>query len=143
MIHLTLPGSIRTKKTGQKVISMPKYKESLNKHFWPKMGWQFCYHQIIPGTPYEKWEPEARLAVRTQLPLGFRIITESVSVKMLAYFKGAKPDLSGCEESIGDALEGLVWENDRQIASWDGSMCIHDLKNPRTEVWVDEFKDSL
>ncbi len=137
IIHLTLPGSIRTKKTGQQVISVPQYKETLNKHFWSKMGWKYCYNVITPGKAYKKWEPLARLAIRTQLPVGFKIITEPITVKMLAYFKGARPDLCGAEESIGDCLEGLVWEDDRQIVSWDGSRCIHDLKNPRTEVFIE------
>ena len=39
-------------------------------------------------------------------------------------------------ESIGDALEGLVWVNDKQIMSWDGSRLFHDLNNPRTEITV-------
>ena len=82
MKRLTLSGSIRTKKTGQQVISVPQYKETLNKHFWSKMGWQYCYNVITPGKAYKKWEPLARLAIRTQLPVGFEIITEPITVKM-------------------------------------------------------------
>jgi Holliday junction resolvase RusA-like endonuclease len=59
-----------------------------------------------------------------------------VRVEVHAYYKGPKPDLSGCLESVGDCLEGIIWANDGEIMSWDGSRVHHDLDNPRTEVIV-------
>ena len=93
--------------------------------------------QIHSSTAYKAWEKTARMDAMTQLPVGFKIIAGQVRVKVLAYYKGSRPDLSGAYESVGDCLEGIVWENDRQIESWDGdSRLIHDKKNPRTEVTV-------
>ena len=141
MIHLILPGSIRTKKTGQQIISVPANGETNNMHKWAKLGWSHCYNQVHPGPPYRKWEKEARKAIMQQKPLDFNMFTGSVVVKVLAYYKGARPDLSGVYESIGDCLEKFVYFDDRQIEKWDGdSRVIHDLANPRTEVWINEFK---
>ena len=55
------------------------------------------------------------------------------------FYKGQRPDLSGACESIGDCLQGIVYADDRQIESWDGSRCIHDLQNPRTEVIIGKY----
>jgi hypothetical protein len=33
-------------------------------------------------------------------------------------------------------MEGIIWENDKQIISWDGSRLHHDKANPRTEITV-------
>jgi Holliday junction resolvase RusA-like endonuclease len=59
-----------------------------------------------------------------------------IHVEAVFYFKGPEPDLSGCCESIADAMEGILWANDKQIESWDGSRKRHDLDNPRTEIRV-------
>ena len=63
-----------------------------------------------------------------------------VSINAQIYYKGQQPDLSGCLESIGDAMESYLWANDKQIISWDGSRLHHDLKNPRTELTVEYAK---
>ena len=43
---------------------------------------------------------------------------------------GVWPDPSG------EDFKGLIWSDDAQIESWDGSRMHHDLKNPRTEIIV-------
>jgi hypothetical protein len=53
------------------------------------------------------------------------------------YYRGPEFDLSGAMESIADAMEGLAWENDRLIVSWDGSRKERDKLNPRTEMMVE------
>ncbi len=141
MIKIILPGSIRSKKNSKRIVPKPAKGETNNKHFWARIGWQFCYHTIQPSTGYEKWEKEARSSLRMQLPPGFEILTGPICVKMLAYYKGKRPDLSGAEESIGDCLEGIAWKDDSQIESWDGSRLFHDLKNPRTEVFIETFNE--
>ena len=50
-------------------------------------------------------------------------------------------DLSGCMESLADACEGILWENDGQIVSWDGTRKVHDKKNPRVEFAYRETGD--
>ena len=44
-------------------------------------------------------------------------------------------------EGVGDCFEGIVWKNDRQIISWDGSRLFHDKDNPRTELKVSWEED--
>jgi len=118
MINLTLPGSIRSKKNSKRIVGRGKRKF------------------IIPSSAYLKWEKEARKAIMLQLKFGFEPLTIPIVARVLAYYKGQQPDLSGALESVGDCLEGLVYENDKQIISWDGSRLYHDLKNPRTLVEI-------
>ena len=144
MIKLILPGSIRSKKNSKKIIAYPRQKKGNNKHFWSKIGWNYCYHRIQPSDAYGKWEDEARRFVWREGPDS---ITEKpleglLHVKALIYYKGRMPDLSGAMESVGDCLEGIAWKDDSQIRSWDGSRLIHDLKNPRTEVYVSPWAES-
>lgn len=115
-LMLVLPGSIRSKKNSKMVI---------------KAGGRWI---IIPSTAYRKWEKQARKCSIEQG--GNRKLTCDVHVKVSAFYKGQRPDLSGVLESVGDCLEGIVWVNDRQIVSWDGSCLIHDKDNPRTWVTV-------
>jgi len=97
---------------------------------------------ILPSKAYSKWEKQGREALLWQkwpdIPL-----TCSVRVNAHFYYKGNKPDLAGAMESISDCLQGIVWADDGQIVSWDGSRTHHDLKNPRTEVsiWWDTCHD--
>lgn len=116
-IKLTLPGSIRSKKNSKRIYSVGRFK------------------RVLPSKAYEVWEKEARRCAR---PEGRHVqpLTIPVSVEAHIYYKGPRPDLSGCLESIGDALQRLIWEDDAQIISWDGSRLIHDKDNPRTEVTV-------
>lgn len=116
-IILTLPGSIRSKKNSKRIYSCGRFK------------------RVLPSEAYLKWEKEARRCVR---PPGRHVqpLMVPVSVEALIYYKGPRPDLSGCLESIGDALQGIIWADDTQIISWDGSRLTHDKDNPRTVVTV-------
>lgn len=89
---------------------------------------------IVSSKAYQGWERAARQEAMTQWREG--VLTCPVSVKVIAYFSGPQPDLSGVLESVGDCLEGIVWENDKQVVSWDGSRLYHDAKTPRTEITV-------
>ena len=97
---------------------------------------------IQPSDAYVKWENDARKAIKGQFPGHWRLVLDEVWVKALIYYKGPQPDLSGAHESIGDCLEGFVWENDKQIKSWDGTRLIHSLENPRTEVSIYYFDEN-
>ena len=139
MIKLNLPGSIRSKKNSKQIVAVPANRETSTKHHWAKLGWQYCYMTIHPSSGYKKWEREARIDVAKQADL--YLFTGPVIVKMVAYYKGKRPDLSGAMESVGDCLEGLAWVDDAQIERWHGDSClIHCKDNPRTEVWIDECK---
>ena len=115
-IRFTIPGSIRSKKNSKRIFSYGKFK------------------RVLPSVAYEKWEAQARSWRFLFAPK--KIITEPVHVEANIFYNGKQPDLSGCLESIGDCLEGIVWANDRQIVSWDGSRLHHDKENPRTEIIV-------
>jgi len=120
-IHLTLPGSIRSKKNS-KVATMIGGKNVPARAI------------IVPSKAYQKWEKE----IREEIGLTYRggLKAGPLHVQVIAYCRGRLPDLSGCLESVGDVLENLVWEDDKQIRSWDGSRVFHDKHNPRTEVIV-------
>ncbi len=122
-MKLILPGSIRSKKNSKRIFGKGRFKK------------------VLPSKAYLAWEEEARRAIIWQLHPEVKIplFDGLVSVKATIYYKGVRPDLSGCLESIGDCLEEIIWENDCQIVSWDGSRLYHDLKNPRTEVTIEEF----
>ena len=118
---ITLPGSIRSKKNSKRIFSRGKFKT------------------VLPSKAYCAWEKEARLVAilllrgTLEAPFGGPI----KNVKVTAYYKGQQPDLSGCLESCGDCLEGLVWQNDKQIIAWDGSRLYHDKENPRTVIQIE------
>ena len=118
-ISLVLPGSIRAKKNSKRIFAYGRFK------------------RVLPSTAYKTWETRARKEVWAQIS-GLRGIPVATPVNVEAhiYYKGNRPDLSGAMESIGDCLQGLVWIDDAQIESWDGSRLHHDLKNPRTKVIV-------
>jgi len=86
---------------------------------------------VLPSEAYQRWERAAASAL-----VGLKPVAEPVHVLATIYYRGRRPDLSGALESIGDCLEGICWENDGQIVSWDGSRLHHDPKNPRTRVEV-------
>lgn len=120
-IRLTLPGSIISKKNS-KIATM--------------IGGKNCPRRpmILPSTAYKKWEKQARASAWHSAIIP--PVTCPVHVEACFYYRGPEPDLSGCCESIADCLEGVLWANDRQIVSWDGSRKCHDKDNPRTEVVV-------
>ena len=118
-MKLILPNSIMSKKNSKRIYGFGKFKK------------------VLPSEAYLAWEEEARRAVVSQLSCDFKLLTGEICINAQIYYKGARPDLSGCLESIGDSLEGVLFVNDRQIVSWDGSHLYHDLENPRTELSID------
>lgn len=116
MFKITLPGNIRSKKNSKRVFCRGKIPT------------------VLSSTAYLAWEKQARVSAMQQfnsLPL-----TCPVHVQAIAYCKGILPDLSGMLESVGDCLQDIVWENDNQIVSWDGSRIFRDKNNQRTEIIV-------
>ena len=127
IMEIVLPGSIRSKKNSKRAIMIGKGSTRRLT--------------VIPSKAYLDWEKEVRKTVLLQLPNGWSPIKypRPIAVKATAYYKGPQPDLSGVLESVGDCLEGVIWENDRQILSWDGSRLYHDKENPRTLIEVEEM----
>jgi len=119
-LTVILPGSIRSKKNSKRIYKRGKFTA------------------VLPSKAYLEWEKKARAEVSLQWPYDspFTFIEKPVHVNAQIYYKGQQPDLSGCLESIGDAMEAFLWVNDKQIYSWDGSRLYHDKENPRTELIV-------
>ena len=122
-LRLVIPGCIRSKKNSKRIYATGRFKK------------------VLPSKAYELWEAGARASALDQLtqwhcPV---IYMGGCAVNAQIYFKGQRPDLSGALESIGDCFEGILWENDKQIESWDGSRLIHDKDNPRVELEVEPF----
>lgn len=120
-LMITLPGSIRSKKNSKQIIMV---------------GGKHCPKRpvMIPSKAHKAWEDAARKAAWP-----FAIIpplTCPVHIEAHFYTNGITPDLSGCLESLGDALEGIIYQDDKQIYSWDGSRVTAEKDNPRTEVKV-------
>ena len=125
-IKITLPGSIRSKKNSKIATIIG----GANK---PRRA------MILSSKAYKKWEKIARVSAAIQYP--GEPMTCPVAVKALIFYKGQRPDLSGCLESVGDCCQGLIWGDDKQIESWDGSRLAKDNANPRTEIEVVEYAD--
>jgi len=121
----TIPGTIRIKKNSRRIYGFGKFKKNL------------------PSKAYETWELQAR-ALFVMKHFGFPTFTRPCHVKAMFYYRGPEFDLHGAMESIADAMEGLVWNDDKQIVSWDWSRKERDKANPRTYVevtWEDGVED--
>ena len=121
-IKLVLPGSIRSKKNSKRIFARGRFKK------------------VLPSLAYEKWQDEARRYAFFNLHNNFSFkepLSCPVNVEAHFYYKGPRPDLSGSLESIGDCLQGILWADDAQIESWDGSRMHWDKANPRTEITVE------
>ncbi len=133
---IILPGSIRSKKNSKQPLPIPCAKSTLFKKY-SRAGMRPVRIILQPSKAYKKWEDAARASFRWQYSEVVPIPKDTpIHVKAVAYIKGTAPDLSGMCESVGDCLEGLVWEDDKQIVSWDGSRVLRDKNNPRTEIEV-------
>lgn len=94
---------------------------------------------LVPSDAYMRWERDVRWQFR-QLAKGMKlpmIPAWPVAVtKCHVFYKGPEPDVHGCQESIADALQGFLWEDDAQIIAWDNVRKYHDKDNPRIELTV-------
>lgn len=117
---ITIPGSIRSKKNSKRIFARGRFKK------------------VLPSEAYEAWEREARLYVRAKNPglCADGPLLCPVNVEAHFFYRGPRPDLQGCMESVADAMEGILWADDRQIESWDGSRVHHSVDNPHTLLVV-------
>lgn len=126
-IYFCLPGSIRSKKNSKIISTRGKFPRA------------------FPSKAYTRWEAGARAeAIKQRGSQGYtrNLLSQKISMKALFYYSGPEPDLSGCKESIGDCLEGIIYVNDKQIYSHEGSTKIRvPVGQERTEVWITEFKE--
>ncbi len=115
-MEFRIPGTIRSKKNSKRIVRAGRF---------PK---------LLPSKAYLRWEAAFRQELQLLCNLrGIKPTNKPIHVQAVFYYKGRKPDLSGCMESLADACEGILWEDDGQIVSWDGTRRIHDKANPRVE----------
>jgi len=117
-LHITIPGTIRIKKNSKRIFARGRFKT------------------VLPSKAYENWERTAMISLKIDGDPIKGLLYCPVHVEAHFYYRGRRPDLSGCLESIGDCLQGFIWADDTLIESWDGSRLHHDLERPRTEVFV-------
>ena len=123
------------KKNRLRAIPVPLKKGKLSL-------WQFKGRPIrvaiAPDSKYKKFAKEVQKHAMSQLPKNFKPVNVPVCLQAAFYYKGPQPDTSGCLESIGDALEGLIWENDKYLKRVYGEK-FHDKENPRIEIYLKEL----
>lgn len=117
-IEILLPDNLRIKKNSKRIYARGKFK------------------RVLPSEAYVEWERQARVDFINN-HFAFPPITTPCSVCATIFYKGQRPDLSGAMESVGDCLQGLAWEDDKLIESWDGTRLVKDNGNPRTEIVVE------
>lgn len=120
-MEITLPGSIKSKKNSKQIVMVG----GRNVKRRP---------MLVPSRAYSKWENQARKSLWGSVIVP--PLTCQIQIEAHFYYRGPQPDLSGCCESVADCLEGIIYADDKQITSWDGSRLHHDKENPRTEVIV-------
>jgi Holliday junction resolvase RusA-like endonuclease len=138
-IKITLSGTIRSKKNSHTPIPLPSKAVTRFKALFGK-SWKYAQVLIVPGKTYKKWEAAARDQLMAILPPGRKLLTCPLHVKAIFYYKGPRPDLQGAMESLADCLEGYIYEDDKQIESWDGSRIVHDKNDPRVEIEILKYE---
>lgn len=109
---------------------------------WPPSSNRYWRHVTIRGTPRTLESREAReykKAVAAEFLPGTQPLTGPIAVTYTAYFPTLAGDLFNREKVISDALNGLLWVDDKQIV--EGHMYRRlDRKNPRVHVEVTEVE---
>ena len=117
-MKFTIPGRPATKKTSQRAFM--------------RNGRQV----VLPSKLSEAWERMAAMTISAEH--GGEHCTGLVWVRASFFLADLRiGDLHAYEQSLADAIErsGLI-DNDKQIASWDGSRRYLDRKNPRVEFEI-------
>lgn len=118
-VSFVIPGMIRIKKNSRRIFGKGRKKTNL------------------PSEAYMEWESSARNRFIMMCRAPFPVFACNCHVQAVFYYTGQEFDLSGALESIGDCFEKLLWKNDRQIVSWDGSRKYRVKDNPRVEIMVE------
>jgi Holliday junction resolvase RusA-like endonuclease len=126
IITLILPGTIRSKKNSREPRTMKTKTGKLIKF----MG---------ASKKYREWETRARQAAETLLKeIGITGPLEGeYRLEVKVYMKGPLLDLDAAHTAVQDALEGIVWKNDKQVKRYSEESGVwRDKAYPRTEVVI-------
>lgn len=69
----------------------------------------------------EAWKTQIRNAARSEMPDGIAPCTVDVTVRITYYYEGDSPDVDNIIKPIQDALNGVVYEDDRQVVITESS----------------------
>lgn len=136
MIKFTIPLNVRSKKNSRKLIPIATKNDSSWKFCFKNKGMMNVVPLSVPSDAYVKFEKEFKKFIKYN-SIDKSLFNERISIKAIFYYKGQRPDLSGSMESLGDLLEGIYYENDRQIESWDGSRVAHVSESPYDEPAIE------
>lgn len=125
MIHYTIPLVPVTKKNSNRILTGRRG----NKY-------------IAPSEQYERYARSAGWFIR---PVPPKPIDFPVIVKCLFYLPDERRrDLTNLLECIDDILvenRVLADDNYKIVASHDGSRCFVNREQPRTEIYIEEYKE--
>ena len=115
-LSLIVPGAIRLKNNPVKV----RLRKSLKEH----------------EEAYRKWKTAARIWALYSIDSENLPFKDPCKVEVRIYYSGKRFDLTEGLESIGDCFEGILWFDQKQINSWDGSKMIEDNVYPRLDIRI-------
>lgn len=82
----------------------------------------------------ESVRDQAFLQLRDHKPLDCDLF-----VMLIFFFPNKKHcDLWNAPKSVGDALNGIVWKNDKQV-KLSYLQCLYDKKDPRVEIYINKI----
>jgi hypothetical protein len=83
-----------------------------------------------------KWKTAARIWALYSIDSRAFPFKNACSIEVRIYYDGKRPDLAECLESIGGCFQGILWLDQKQITSWDGSKLIEDDVYPRLDMTI-------
>lgn len=120
-IHIVIPGQPITKKNSQQILVNPRTKRPF----------------IMPSKQYKKYAAECAECI----DYDGDPIDHPVNVKCLYYMKTRrKVDLVNLQEATLDILQDtgvLLGDDNRIVASMDGSRVLYDKDDPRVEITIE------
>jgi Holliday junction resolvase RusA-like endonuclease len=70
-------------------------------------------------------------------------IEGDIMLMMVFFFENkVRPDLLNSPKSIADALQGIVYRNDKQVTI-GYLQCLYDKANPRVEVYASSIENTV
>ena len=122
--EITLPGRPITKKNSQRIVTNRKTGRPM----------------VIQSEQYVRYETECLWRLKQYRGPKFKC---DVEVRALFHMPSKqRPDLCNLMQSIADILEkaGII-ENDRNIASWDGTRLMVDRDEPRVDIEIRKWEE--
>ncbi len=123
IIHFTIPMNPVTKKNSMQIVEGSKTGKK----------------KVIPSKPFLRYQSEAGLFMRSYN------IDEPVNIRALYYMKTIREvDLTNLHEALHDIMQErrcIVNDNRSIVVSTDGSRVLYDPVNPRTEVYIEFYRD--